>query len=158
MQNLRRVLLLGLVLSNSILADTKPKSKDEISQELISKFVKASCISETIEQIFFASISTRQISDSDTKSISLVSKKLGNFFESERFMRKLKDTYAQHFSAAELQEIINFYDSAAGSKFLKLAPQIGNDLIVNLLPDLQALSEELAIELSQIQPETESGF
>jgi hypothetical protein len=47
--------------------------------------------------------------------------------------------YARHFTAGELRDLINFYNSPTGQKSLKVLPQVMSEILSGMMPRMQQL-------------------
>ena len=49
---------------------------------------------------------------------------LGNIFDAKEMMKSLVPVYDKYYSEEELKQLVNFYQSPAGKKFLEVTPEI----------------------------------
>jgi uncharacterized protein len=54
-------------------------------------------------------------------------------------MKDAPDTYARHFTAQELRDMVAFYKSPSGAKALREMPKVMTDVATRLAPRMQAL-------------------
>jgi hypothetical protein len=47
--------------------------------------------------------------------------------------------YARHFTAGELRDLMNFYNSTTGQKSLKVLPQVMSEILSGMMPRMQQL-------------------
>ena len=66
------------------------------------------------------------------------------------------DLYTQSFTEAELKQLVLFYQSPLGQKYIEQTPhlmkasmQIGHERAMRVMPELQAISDEMSRELKQ---------
>jgi len=58
-------------------------------------------------------------------------------------MKDAPETYARHFSAQELRDMVAFYKSPSGAKALREMPKVMADVGSRMAPRMQALQEEM---------------
>src|SRR4051812_6952744 len=57
-------------------------------------------------------------------------------------MKDAPDTYARHFTAQELRDMVTFYKSPSGAKALHEMPKVMTDVGTRLAPRMQALQTD----------------
>lgn len=74
----------------------------------------------------------------------------------EKMSPDMKQIYKQNFTTAEIQGLVDFYKSPVGQSFTEKMPvitqesmQIGQQMVMGLMPKIQAVSGELQAELSE---------
>jgi hypothetical protein len=58
--------------------------------------------------------------------------------------------YARHFTAGELRDLINFYNSPTGQKALKELPQVMSEILNGMMPRMQQLQIQANESLAKI--------
>lgn len=152
MQNFKKFVLIALVFSGTALADNATKTtKDAVADELITKLIKATRMTDMFEQILMSTVH-RNLSEDEQVQANIVSTRMNEFFDSPVFIGHVKSVYTKHFTTSELQQLVDFYNSAVGKKVLDVTPQIGVDLFSAINSDMQALMANINDELSKLQP------
>ncbi len=73
-----------------------------------------------------------------------------DYMQSDKFLNAIKSTYKKYFTACEIQDLVNFYESETGKKFIAVAPQTMNDMFANITPDLQEILNQLQADLQAL--------
>ncbi len=65
-------------------------------------------------------------------------------------MKDAPDTYARHFTAQELRDMVAFYKSPSGAKALREMPKVMTDVATRLAPRMQALQTGFDMRMQAI--------
>ncbi len=74
-----------------------------------------------------------------------------DYMKSADFIQAFKSIYKKHFTVCEVQALVEFYESAAGSKFITMAPQVMNEAISLITPVMQNMTNDMVLELQELQ-------
>jgi uncharacterized protein len=58
--------------------------------------------------------------------------------------------YARHFTAGELRDLMNFYNSPTGQKSLKVLPQVMSEILNGMMPRMQQLQMQASESFAKI--------
>jgi hypothetical protein len=65
-------------------------------------------------------------------------------------MKGAAPIYARHFSAGELRDLINFYNSPTGQKSLRELPQVMSEILSGMMPRMQQLQIQASESFAKI--------
>lgn len=158
MQKIRNFVLVGLVLATAgIFAANKTTqpNKEAVVDELVNKLIKAMKFTDMTEQMLKA-LTNRDLNQNETAIVCIVEAKTNEYFSSLTFKEKIKSVYTKYYTQAELQQLVDFYDSELGKKTLDLTPKITTELYASMSSDLTTLMTEVAAEVSQLSLDKQS--
>lgn len=75
------------------------------------------------------------------RAVKIMEEELFRVFTAERMVEELVPIYDRHFTGEEIKDLIAFYESAAGKKFVAVQPQI--------ITEANAVGQTLALEAVQ---------
>ncbi|HEY0568211.1 MAG TPA: DUF2059 domain-containing protein [Xanthobacteraceae bacterium] len=65
-------------------------------------------------------------------------------------MQSAAPIYARHFTAGELRDLINFYNSPTGQKSLRELPQVMSEILTGTMPRMQQLQVQASESFAKI--------
>lgn len=74
-----------------------------------------------------------------------------DYIKSADFIDAFKNIYKKHFTVCEVHALVEFYESAAGKKFIAMTPQVMNEAISLITPIIQNMTNDMILELQELQ-------
>jgi hypothetical protein len=140
-------------------ADT-PENRQEISRKLAQNSVQSGGLDEILDngaelaaaansEALKLALGRELTGDEQTRVLMIMRGVLAEFLTPEAWEEILTETFAGHFTATELQSILTFYESDAGSKVLRLEAQMQREIDAKTEARFGGRFEEFANRVDQ---------
>jgi hypothetical protein len=89
---------------------------------------------------------TKSMSADTVDQFEKMMTKMTDYLGSDKFLGKIKSMYKKHFTTKEVLDIVAFYKSTTGKKFVTITPELSMEMGQLMAEDMQALVAEFQAE------------
>ena len=168
---MKKIFIVSLFACFAFSAQASDVTKVQKVNELLMVMDADNMIDEIYTQMFSMMQSMNKslkLKDSEQAMNKMFSDKMADMLKKELSWAKMKpgmiSIYVKHYTEKEIDDMISFYESESGQSMLKKMPavmkdsmQIGQQMVMSIIPKMNAMREEFKNELKLARNETTSS-